>query len=69
MVTTEVKRKVLGGWDGLIGDANRQIVAAKQRIVELKKAVKNLEAIRDSGQPWPGSTQANNQTNSEHHTI
>ena len=45
--------KVLTSWDDLIQDANRQIVSAKQRIAKLKKTIKSLKQVRDSGQPWP----------------
>jgi hypothetical protein len=46
--------KLLTKWDELIQDAKRQIEAAKQRIATLKKTVKSLEQVRDSGQEWPG---------------
>ena len=49
----EDKRKVLASWNDLISDAKRQIEQAKTRIAVLRKTVKNLEQVRDSGQPWP----------------
>jgi hypothetical protein len=44
---------VLTKWDELIQDASRQIEQARARIAALKKTVKNLEQLRDSGQRWP----------------
>jgi len=67
-MTQEVKRKVLTGWDMLIQDASRQIDAAKQRIALLKKTLKNLERVRDSGQPWPG-TQSADQSQEQNHSV
>jgi hypothetical protein len=54
-MVTAVNRKVLTRWDELIHDANRQIDTAKERIAKLKRTVKSLERLRDSGQPWPGT--------------
>jgi hypothetical protein len=48
-----VKENVLTKWDGLIHDAKRQIDDAKGRIDALRKTIRNLEQLRDSGQPWP----------------
>lgn len=50
-----VNNKVLTRWDELIQDSNRQIDVAKKRIAALRKAVKNFEQLRDSGQPWPSA--------------
>jgi hypothetical protein len=50
--------KVLTKWDELILDANRQIQLAKQRIATLRKTVKSLEQVRDSGQQWPMQSSA-----------
>jgi hypothetical protein len=52
-VAQQVNKKVLTGWDGLIHDASRQIETAKARIAVLRKTIKNLKQIRDSGQAWP----------------
>jgi hypothetical protein len=51
-----VNRKVLTSWNDLIGDANRQIEAAKKRIMLLRKTVKDVTKLRDSGEAWPGDT-------------
>ena len=48
-----VNSKVLTQWDRLIQDATSQIEAAKSRIAALRKTVKTLKELRDSGQPWP----------------
>ena len=53
MSAREVNGKVLTRWDELIQDGNRQIEEAKRRIATLRKTVKKLESIRDSGQSWP----------------
>jgi hypothetical protein len=46
--------KVLTRWDELIQDANRQIATAKERIATLRKTIRSLKHVRDSGQSWPG---------------
>jgi hypothetical protein len=47
------KQNLLTSWDDLIHDAKRQITDARGRISLLKKTLKNLEQLRDSGQRWP----------------
>lgn len=53
MGPTKGNSKPLTTWDDLITDANRQIETARARIVTLKKTIKSLEQVRDSGQPFP----------------
>jgi len=65
---SSVEKKVLTKWDELIQDANRQIDAAKSRIAALRKTVKSLEQVRDSGQPWPG-TQSNSHGSTQQHSV
>jgi hypothetical protein len=62
-----VNDKVLTKWDELIGDARRQLEAAKARVEALCKAIRNLEEIRDSGQVWP--TQASDQSRKPQHSV
>jgi hypothetical protein len=52
-VAGKTSRKLLTKWDELIQDANRQIKVAKQRISTLRKTIRSLEQVRDSGQEWP----------------
>jgi hypothetical protein len=50
----KASRKVLTQWDELIQEANRQIATAKERIATLRKTIRSLKQVRDSGQLWPG---------------
>lgn len=54
-----VNNKVITKWDELIQDAQRQIETGRLRIAALRKAIRNLEELRDSGQPWIGQKEAN----------
>jgi hypothetical protein len=51
-----VNRKALTSWDELIQDAKRQFDAAKKRGAELRKTIRKLEVLRDSGHPWPNKS-------------
>ena len=64
----EVKNKVLTVWDSLIEDAKQKIASAKERVAVLRKTLKNLERVRDSGQPWPG-TQSQSQNSGQQHSV
>jgi hypothetical protein len=57
----ECNKKVLTSWNELIYDARQKISAAKERVLVLRKALKNLEKVRDSGQPWPHRSQSTDQ--------
>ena len=47
-----IEDKSLSEWDGLI-------VAARQRIRELKQSIRTWQEFRDAGEPWPGTVEAN----------
>jgi len=62
----DVKGKVLTGWELLIQDAEQKVAVAKQRVIDLQRAAKDLRRIRDSGQRWPGARSARSETAATH---
>lgn len=41
-------------WDEAIGDAEKAIFAARERIKHLKRSIETFKRLRDSGTPFPG---------------
>jgi hypothetical protein len=52
-MTGKASTKVLTKWDELIQEATRQVEVEKQRIAMLRKTIRSLQQVRDSGQEWP----------------
>jgi len=44
-------------WETAIADAKNQIGQAQNRIATLRRAIKAFEVMRDSGEPWPGTSE------------
>jgi hypothetical protein len=45
-------------WNQAISEAEKKIVEAKDYITRLRQAIRSFEVMRDSGEPWPGTSEA-----------
>jgi hypothetical protein len=50
-------------WSQAISDAEKKINDAKAQIGRLRQAIRSFEVMRDSGEPWPGASEAIRQSN------
>ena len=59
MSKPNVKKKLrhaqmaVSGWNEAILDAEQMIVKERQKIADLKQAIKAFSALRDAGRPFP----------------
>ena len=47
--------KDVNRWDQAIVDARKEINLAESKIKQMRRAIKAFEAMRDTGEPWPGT--------------
>jgi hypothetical protein len=50
--------KSLSGWELAIYDANQMILEAKEKVRQLKIALRRLERLKANGVPYPKSVEA-----------
>ena len=48
-------------WDKAISDAEEKIADAKAYVARLRQAIRSFEVMRDSGEPWPGTSKTEGQ--------
>jgi hypothetical protein len=54
---TQKTGKTFTGWERVIQDTEEAIQRSRVRLRELKATLRVFEDRRDSGEPWPGTTQ------------
>ena len=54
--------KSVNKWDEAILDAEKTIEAATSKIAQMKRAIRAFKAMRDAGEPWPGTVKSPDQT-------
>lgn len=47
--------KDVNPWDRAIADAEKIIETAVSKITQMKRAIRAFKAMRDAGEPWPGT--------------
>lgn len=47
-------------WEQAICDATAEVERLKKRIAALRQAIRSFEYMRDSGEPWPGTSESEN---------
>jgi hypothetical protein len=69
MLTDSVKVIMLTLPDTLIEDANRQIIAAKERIAALRKAIKSFKKLKEFPEYAIPESQSCDQSESQQHSV
>jgi hypothetical protein len=50
--------QVQSPWNSAILDARQKLGEAEAGVLALKRAIQAFEELRDSGEPWPGTSEA-----------
>lgn len=52
------RQKDFGPWDEAVSEAQKQVEETRQKFARLAESLKTLEALRDSGAPFPGQSKS-----------
>jgi hypothetical protein len=57
--------KSVNKWDEAIADAEAAIESAASKIAQMKRAIRAFKAMRDAGEPWPGTVESSDQSGAQ----
>jgi hypothetical protein len=57
--------KAVNPWDRAIADAENAVALDRSKIAQMKRAIRAFRAMRDAGEPWPGTAKSPDQSGSQ----